>query len=50
MDGVVWWVVDAFEVVVAVGDVAVTGDTRYARWVMGDNIITRPDPRYHPTP
>ena len=50
IDGVVWWVVDVFEVVVAVGDVAMTGDAGYARWVTGDNIITRPNPRYHPTP
>ena len=40
MDGVVWWVVDAFEVVVAVGDVAVTGDAGYAGWVT----FSSPDP------
>ena len=50
MDGVVWWVVDAFEVVVAVGDVAMTGDAGYAGWVTGDIFVTRPDPGYHPTP
>ena len=46
----VWWVVDVFEVVVAVGDVAVTGDAGYAGWVTGDIFVTRPDPGYHPTP
>jgi hypothetical protein len=29
---------------------AVTGGARYAGCVMGDNIVTRPDPGYHPNP